>query len=218
MTLCLPVGEAARVSPRARCLYGQHGFSLIDLLAVVSLIAVISAMAIPMTGSAVAGHRFKGDAQALTNMVGLAKMRASASFTRARVRANLTTNTFVLERYNRDADVWVQEGGELRLSRGVSFGFASLTLPPPSTQTTIGMSPQCRTKTGTGSSDSAIPNTACIVFNSRGLPVDGNGVQYSRHALYLTDGGSVAGTTVTATPRIRRWLSPANTANWKEQQ
>jgi type II secretory pathway pseudopilin PulG len=202
-------------SDAPRRLIRQRGYSLIDLLASVALIAVISGMAIPVTGSAVAGQRFKGDTQALTQLVGLAKMRASASFTRARVRVNLASNTFVLERWDKVMSQWVAEGGTVRAGTGITFGFAGLGMPPPNTQGTIGLSPPCRT--GTDSSSPAIDNTACIVFNSRGLPIDEDGLLFAGHALYMTNGSAVSATTVTATPRIRRWSSPVHAVSWREQ-
>jgi prepilin-type N-terminal cleavage/methylation domain-containing protein len=195
----------------------EQGFSLIDMLMVVALIGVIAGIAVPVTGGAFAGQKFRNDGQALTGLVGLAKMRASAGLTRARVRANFTERSFVLERWDKTTNVWIGEE-TVPLSSGVTFSFGTVATPPPNTQAAIGFSPACRV--GIDAASATIANTACIVFNSRGLPVDGAGTQFGGHALYLTDGGSVAGTTVTATPRIRRWSTGANlsTPQWTEQQ
>lgn len=194
----------------------QRGYSLIDLLVVVGIISVASAVAVPMTGAALSGQRFKGDAQALSNLVGLAKMRASAGFTRARVRANVVDRTFLLEIWDKAAGEWVADGGTETLYRDVRFGFGALATPPPGTQDDIAMSPPCRI--GLNGASAAIGNTSCIVFNSRGLPIGGDGLLAGGHALYLTDGGMVYATTVTATPRLRLWSSRASTATWMEQQ
>jgi type II secretory pathway pseudopilin PulG len=196
---------------------GEQGFSLIDILMVVALIGVIAGIAVPVTGGAFASQKFRNDGQALTGLIGVAKMRASAGFTRARLRANLTDRTFVLERWNKTANVWSAEE-TVALSFGVTFSFGAVADPPPGTQVTIGFSPACRI--GLTTATAAIANSHCIVFNSRGLPVDGDGVSFGGHALYLTDGVSVAGATVTATPRIRRWSTPAQlaTPQWREQQ
>ena len=212
-----PGSHASRPFSRAR-LAREHGFSLIDILMVVALIGVVAGIAIPMTGSAVAGQKFKNDSQAITNMVGLAKMRASAAYTRARVRANRADKTFILERWDKTAAQWVAETDITPLSSGVTFSFGSIAAPPPNTQTTIDFSPVCRA--GIDAASAAIANTACVVFNSRGLPVDGGGAPFGGHAIYLTDGIAVAATTVTATPRIRRWWTPGRlgAASWREQQ
>ncbi len=194
----------------------QRGFTLTELLLVVALAGVLGAVALPMLGTALASEGLKSDAQALSNLVGLAKMRASAGFTRARVRAHLTDGTFILDRWDRTAGAWVAEGGLRTSYRTVSFGVSGLATPPPDTQAAIGMSPACRTGIDVGGAE--IGNTACIVFNSRGLPIDGDGVIFGGHGLYLTDGALVYGVTVTATPRIRLWMSSAASANWREQQ
>jgi Tfp pilus assembly protein FimT len=194
----------------------ERGFSVVDILMVVALIGVVAGIAVPVTGGAYASQRFRNDAQAVTSLVGLAKMRASAGLTRARVRANVVDNTFTLERWDRTTSAWVTEQETLPLSSGVRFSFGTVATPPPNTQTTIGFSPACRV--GVTAASATIGNTACIVFNSRGLPVDGAGDPYGGHALYLTDGGSVAAATVTATPRIRRWSTPISSTQWKEQQ
>ena len=212
-----PRSRTSSTFSRAR-LAREHGFSLIDILMVVALLGVVAGIAIPVTGNAVAGQKFKNDAQAITNMVGLAKMRASAAYTRARVRIDTSARTFVLERWDKTAGAWVAEGVPATLSNGVTFSFGSVATAPPNTQTAIGFSPACRV--GVTAASATVANSHCIVFNSRGLPVDGAGLAFGGHALYLTDGIGVAATTVTATPRIRRWWTPGRlgTAYWREQQ
>src|SRR5687768_15388056 len=95
---------------------GEHGFSLVDILMVVALIGVVSGIAVPMTNGALAGQKFRNDTEAISHMVGLAKMRASAGSTRARVRANITDQTFLLERWDRTTNAWVVEGAVTPLS------------------------------------------------------------------------------------------------------
>jgi prepilin-type N-terminal cleavage/methylation domain-containing protein len=192
----------------------QRGFSLIDVLAVIALFSVIVAMTIPITGGALTGHRLKGDAQGVKNLVALAKMRASSRFTRARVMVNLSTNTYVLQVWDRTANVWASEGTASRTTTGVTFGVGGLTTPPPDTQIVIALSPECTD--GVDATAAILPDTACIIFNSRGLPVDRDGTLFPRHALYLTGEAGVYATTVTATPLIRSWRSPSNAPTWTE--
>ena len=108
-------------------------------------------------------------------------MRASAVNTRARVRANLVARTFVLERWDKTANAWVDGRARLRRSRWAwRSGSGAIATAPPNTQTNIGFSPACRV--GLTAATAATRNTACIVFNSRGLPVDGAGVPFGGHA------------------------------------
>jgi len=198
-----------------RVLRDQRGFTLIDIMVVVAIMGIVAAAAVPMTGSALGGFQFQGEGEALANTVKLAKMRATASFSRARVRANLTASTYQLEVWDRAGGSWVLEGAAQPLSSG-AFGFNGLAAPPPNTQAAIGFSPPCLDDSGT-----AITNTACVLFNSRGIPVDAVGAPVGNNGLYITDGTTgVFGVTVTMTPLVRLWWSPANAAAgaaWQER-
>lgn len=191
--------------------FREDGYSLLELLVVVGLIGVLSAIAIPISDTSLNANRLKGDADAVRNLVGLAKMRASSRFTRARVLVDLSANSYVLQVWDKTANAWVNDGAPARTSTGVSFGFGTLVAPPPNTQVNIAMSPQC---TNGLTPAGAIANTACITFNSRGLPIDAAGLLYARHALYLQSPIGVFATTVTSTPLIRFWSSPNGNAVW----
>jgi type II secretory pathway pseudopilin PulG len=200
---------------RTPCLRRQEGFSLIDMLAAILLIGIVSAMALPATGSSLAAHRFRGDGQSVSNLLALAKMRAAARFSRARLFANLGNNSYVMQTFDKTVATWVNDGGAMQLSRGVTFGFGPIATPPPNTQEEIGFSSACR-----DDDDASIANTACIVFNSRGVPIDNAGAPMGGHAVYLTDGVGVYAITVTATPLIRMWWTASRgaTPTWVEQQ
>jgi|SRR5688572_13211845 len=190
----------------------QDGYSLLEMVAALGLIGVLAAFVIPITDASIRGGRLRGDAGVIRNLIGLAKMRASAQFTRARVYADLGANTYVLQVWDKTAAAWVDDGGINQLSSDVTFGFGALTAPPPNTQVLIAQSPECSIDLTVGG---IIANTACVVFNSRGLPVDADGNLFPRHALYVTGTDGVFATTVTTTPLIRFWSSPhvAN-GNW----
>lgn len=191
----------------------EHGFTLIDLLVTVVILGIAMAVALPMADRTTAAFRMKGDGQRIANMVALAKMRAAASFSRTRLRADLAARTYQLEVWDEDAGAWQVDGGVVDLSRGVSFGFLDTEDPPPNTQTDIGQSPPC-TELLAGET---VDGTACIVFNSRGVPVDENGAPVGGNALYINDGMEVYATTITATPLVRQWKANVGVTGWVRQ-
>jgi prepilin-type N-terminal cleavage/methylation domain-containing protein len=199
----------------------QDGFTLVDMLVVMALIAIVIGIALPSAGTTSRGLRLKGDAQALANIVSLAKMRASSRYSRTRVQADLANNAFELDVWvptnvaNKTVGSWVLDGGTIRLSTGVTFSVAARVDAPPNTQAVLGQSPTCSDPNSlTGNK---VANTACIVFNSRGIPIDDNGDPMGGNALYISDGSAVYGTTITATPLVRQWWANATTGAWVKQ-
>lgn len=189
---------------------GERGFSLIEILATVGIAGVVAAMAVPSTARTLGDMRLRGDARAIHNMVSVAKMRAAAHFTRERLYVDLSTESFFLQYWDRTAETWITDGGATRLSTGIDFGFNGLSSPPPSTQNTIGQAAACKDDSKTD-----IANTACVVFNSRGIPVDVNGDPTGNTAFYVTDHATgVYAVTLSATPLIRLWWTAASSAHW----
>lgn len=191
---------------------GETGFSLIEILAAVAVLAVVTAMAVPLTEQKISSLRVRGDARGIFDDVRLAKMRAASDFTRARIYVDLAANTYRLDTWQKTGTPgWVTQGGTATLSTGVTFGFGSLTAPP-STLASLAQAPVCEDDSGT-----AIANTACVIFNSRGTPIDDAGAPTALDAVFLTDGVAVYGITVSATGMSGFWWSPANTAAWTNQ-
>ena len=100
------------------------------------------------------------------------------------------------------------------LPQGISFGWGELEEAPPNTQDDDipKFAAACIDK-----DREDIDKTACIMFNSRGIPIDKDNSPVGGNAFYLTDGTGVRAVTVTATPLIRRWWSSAATSNWVRQ-
>ena len=191
----------------------DDGYSLLEILLVTALAAVVSAIAIPTSSNAISGLRLTGDARGVSAAVAMAKMRAAANFSRARLYVDVSTSRHHLETYQKTGTPgWVTEGGETSLSQGVSFGYGALTSPPANTQAAIGQAPACLNNSGT-----AITNTACVVFNSRGIPIDATGAPTAAAAVYVTDGKTVFGVTVSANGMSQLWKSLAATAAWVRQ-
>jgi type II secretory pathway pseudopilin PulG len=191
-------------------LFRQGGFSTLELLASLGIIGVVAAMALPSTTRAMAELRLRGDARNLHNAVALAKMRAAARYTRERLFVDLDTGVYTLQHWDKTANGWLNESETNALGSGVGFGYGGVDTAPPNTQSSIGQAPACRNDSGV-----TIANTSCIVFNSRGIPIDpATGGPTGDSALYLTDGSITYGITLSATPLIRLWSTRANTSSW----
>jgi prepilin-type N-terminal cleavage/methylation domain-containing protein len=211
----------------------QAGFSILELLVVVTISVVITVIAVPGYIKASAYLRASGDLRSLNGLTALAKMRAAADFTHARVFADLNGGTFQLEVWNKTGGVggagcWFADldptracltyasgrpsGPVYTLAQGDTFGFGGLTTGP-----TPGQPAPAQAATCLDNSAAAVANSACIVFNSRGVPIDNTGSPLGTGAFYLTNGAVVDGVTVSATGSIQSWSSPANTASWYGQ-
>jgi prepilin-type N-terminal cleavage/methylation domain-containing protein len=177
------------------------GFSMIELSVVVTISVIVAALAIPIFSSMARNLRGDGEMQSLRSTLVQAKTRAAAGFSRARLRANLTARTFQLELWNKTTSAWDLEGGAQNLPDGVNFGFGSISTPPPNTQSSIAQAATC-----TDGAGADIDDTACIIFNSRGIPVDSTGTALaSGDAVYVNNGASAFSVTVGRTGLIRGW-------------
>jgi len=185
----------------------QKGLSLIEVTMVLLVTMVVAGMVVPKTISIIRELKTAGDARDLNGAILLAKMRAAANFSRARVYMDLSANTFRVEWQKSGTTTWTSEQGDQSLSKGVSFGFGSLSTPPPNTQSTLAQAPVC----------SGTTHTACIIFNSRGIPVTSANVVTPSDAVYVTDGRTVTGVTVSGTGLTKIWRSGVSSATWLQR-
>jgi type II secretory pathway pseudopilin PulG len=190
----------------------EKGYSIVEILGVVSVAGIVSALALPAAGRTIADLSMRADARALSDSVMGARMRAAQSFTKSRVFVDFNANRSFVQIWNEATREWDTDGSVRSVSRGVTFGFGALSVPPPNTQTVIGQPPLC-----TDASGGSIGNSACIVFNSRGVPIDESGAPTGNNAIYITNGTGVYAATITATPLLRLWWSPAGAAAWVSQ-
>lgn len=186
------------------------GFSAVEMLIVLVIIALSASLAVPLMGNLLSAERIGGDARSLSNSTAMTKMRAAARFGPARLRVDVAARTYRAEVWRTTGTPgWEQEGPPELLSSGVSFGFGSIAAPPPNTQGVIGQAEACRDDAGLD-----IADTACVVFNSRGLPVDDTGGPTGAGAFYIRNDTEVFGITVSATGLVRTWRTPADPVNW----
>jgi prepilin-type N-terminal cleavage/methylation domain-containing protein len=193
-------------------LRANGGFSLVEIMAAMAVLGILAAFAVPMLGSTMSGIKLRDQAEAVSNLVSLAKMRATSQFARSRVYVDLSAETYVLQLWDTDAVAWVNDGAVTPLPSGIDFGWGELDEPPPNAQDDIGWADAC-----TDDMNQEIDKTACINFNSRGIPINAAGAPKGGNAFYLTDGTGVRAITVTATPLIRNWWSSAAAPGWIRQ-
>jgi hypothetical protein len=205
---------------------------MIELVVVAAIAIIATAVAIPSFTTISSYLRISGDMRALNATVGLAKMRAAQDFTHARAYADLSNSTFHLEIWNKNgnggAGCWQTDGDPANactgstspaqlLSQGVLFGLSSAGSGSPNPQNPVGQAIACYTGVAiTGQTGAAKANTACVEFNSRGIPVDpsNGGTPTASDALYVTDGNAVYGVTVNASGFIQGWQTPATSSQW----
>jgi hypothetical protein len=211
-------------------------------MVVLLISGIIMGFAVPGFVTMQQTFRTGGDIRNLASLVAEAKMRAAANFTHARLYANTSTGSYHIEFWNKTgnsgAGCWETDGDlanactaasspVTNLSSKVSFSYGAITTAPANTESTIGQAPLCFTGyAGQSTNTTSVASTACIEFNSRGVPSDpdpggssgaSGGVPDATGALYLTDGASVYAVTVLATGSIQTWYSK-NTATPTWQQ
>jgi Tfp pilus assembly protein FimT len=189
------------------------GWSLVEVLTTIGILAVLAGMSAPLLANAIAFFRVSGDARSVSNAIAVVKIRAASDFTQARLYADLSAKTHHPETWDKTTGTWKREGGDTTLSTTVAFGYSGVTNPPPNTQGVIKQALACKDKDGND-----IGNTSCVIFNSRGVPVDTSGAPTATHALYVTDGANVYGVTVSATGMVRNWRAATSSiASWTQQ-
>ena len=180
----------------------------------VALTGVLAAIAVPMMKNTLNQYSLSGDARTLANAVSLARMQAAANFTQGRLYVDLSLNGYHTELWQTSSSTWITQTGTVYLSSGnESYGFGPVSSPPPNSQGAIGQSAQCLNNAG-----AAIGNTACVVFNSRGIPIDNTGAPTAADAVYVTDGWNVYGVTISATSVVKLYMTGSTgTPNWVQQ-
>jgi prepilin-type N-terminal cleavage/methylation domain-containing protein len=220
-----------RAGARHRKVVDQRGFTAVEVVMVMVISLAVAAMAIPGYSAMMRYLRIAGDVRDLNGMVAEAKMRAAQDFTHARVHADLTNNTFTLEYWDKTANggagCWKTDGDGVnrctllsgspvqKLSPGVSFGTGTTSAGGLNPQTTIAQAPACSSGVAGGPTASTLPgSTACVEFNSRGLPLANSGSP-TIDALYITDGNTVYGVTAIISGLIQIWTTTESGSNWQ---
>jgi Tfp pilus assembly protein FimT len=162
-------------------------------MVVLAVTLVLIIVAIPSLRNTVQVHRLTISARGIASQLSLARMRALADFTRARLTFDLAANTYKLEVWNKGANAYQVEGGTLPMAQAVTFGYGSITTPAGGQTTNLNAQP--------------------ITINSRAIPVDSSGNPTNASAVYLGDNlGRYVAITVRVSGQIKVWQY--NVASW----
>ena len=168
----------------------DHGFSSVELTIVAGIMLITTLIATPSLKGLLAAYRGSSAARNIAAQMHLARMRAGSNFTRTRLTLDAVSNTFQLSVYNKDdttctvstPSCWILEGGINSLGTGVSFGYGTISTPPPEPPglTTVAQSTD-------------------VYFNSRGMPVTSGGSPVTDYAVYLNNDGRYYAVTISVT-------------------
>lgn len=167
---------------------GTPGFSVVELLIVLTMLSILSAVAIPSLSSAMRDMQFVSDARNVSSALGYARLKAKSMMNPYRVEFDLNDNQWSVKRYDSASDSWVLEQAVNELSSGVSNSGITLTK-------------------GAGTSPTGFPETSStdITFNSRGIPVSGT-TPTSNNIIYISRSDTdYYAITVTLTGKVQVW-------------
>lgn len=178
----------------------NSGFSMLELLVVISIIGIIAVMALPSAWTFVKGYRLHTDASAIASQLNVTRFRATSQYTPYRLNITPSTGTFSMDRMTSTYGFQAIEVG-FGLSQGISF----LTTCPVSA------------KPGNIPSGVSAGSTA-VYFNTRGLPVVGSGTPgtpTNLNVFYLkNDNDLYDAVTVSLGGRITVWNYNVATSTW----
>jgi prepilin-type N-terminal cleavage/methylation domain-containing protein len=168
------------------------GFTLAELLIVVSVLGTIAAIAIPSATRDLADYRLHSDASSLSSWLNVARMKAASQFAPYRLNVNLSSGSYVLEQLcggNTSDTACTATGATPYTAYSSPFYDNSGTQYLSTGDTTSSCRPSgISTFPGSITADpSTCPNPLRVYFNTRGVPVDssGNPLTNGGAAIYL---------------------------------
>jgi prepilin-type N-terminal cleavage/methylation domain-containing protein len=186
-----------------------QGFTLLEVVVVLAITLIVFSMSILGVQAPLHSYRASGDATAMTEVLSLTRLRAAESNTHARLSCSLTTNSCQGEILNRTTNSYQSDTSAYSLSSGNSFSLDGIDAPPNGTQSALSQASPCLDNAG-----ASIANTACIVFNSRGIPIDATTLAPTKNdALYLANGTNSLAVTVSPTGAVSLWQN--SQGSWK---
>ncbi len=198
------------------------GFSIVELLTVVSILAITGTIAIPIGIRQVGAYKAQADATSVASMLNVARMKAASQFAPYSLDINVSGGTFVLEQlcgtnatdsactgtgatpYTSFSTPAYDTSGTQYLTRGNSFAICR-----PSGVTAF---------PGAITADpSPCSGDLQVFFNTRGSPVKSNGnpLDSGGLAVYLQNsGGMVNAVVVSLGGHVSVWTYSPASSKW----
>ncbi|NLV30449.1 MAG: prepilin-type N-terminal cleavage/methylation domain-containing protein [Acidobacteria bacterium] len=170
----------------------DRGFSLVELLIMMAMMAVLAAFSVPMLTSSMRDMRMMADAKNIATTVNYARMSAASQMTCYRMTFDLDNNAWSLSKLNRSTDNYEIEQSANILSEGVA-----------------GSGITFKTDSDGGPAGFPTSSASVVTFNSRGIPVEGARV------LYISNQKEDYAVTVSLTGKVQFWRH--QTDGWNMQ-
>jgi len=168
---------------------GDAGFSLVELLIMLSMVAILSAVAIPTLSTVNRDMQLAADVRNISSTLTQARLKATSLMNPYRISFNLDRNQWSLEKYDSLSDSYDLQQAMNGLSRGLSG--SGINFKESSSESQPGTFPSS--------------SSTAITFNSRGIPVDGSNIPTSNNIIYISNADVDYAITVTLTGKVQVW-------------
>jgi prepilin-type N-terminal cleavage/methylation domain-containing protein len=156
----------------------DHGFSLAEVLLVILIMGIITALAIPQAYTALKAYKLHADASAIAAQLNVARFRATSQYAPYRVNliSSTTPNAYTMERLNGDATA----NNDPNCASSTNAAYFPYATPSIENGTQYLSSDDTFTTTNPGGA--TYPGTVTggtpptkVYFNTRGMPVSCDG-------------------------------------------
>lgn len=204
-----------------RVVDGSLGMTMLELMLVLSIMAVILGMAVPGAKNSLQNYHLHSDATSLAGYLSLTRMRAASQYAPYSLDFNPTANTYVVEQMTATAYNPIPTAtpsAAAYVSQGVPvYEYGTQYLSSGNTLTNclpngVGTYPGPITGNPSGCS-----GTFQVFFNTRGQPVDGTGSALANGgvAIYLSNANNLTdAVTISAGGAVQTWNWNAGNAQW----